>query len=297
MKLKSIIPAILLSLGVASFVGAAEQDKFIRFTDKGLEVAVTEFVSSGSRVTLIGCVHMADVEYYQAVQGELDKFDTVLYEGVKSGVNPNPETKVLNLFQKTMGSVLGLQFQKDGIDYTRKNLVHADMNMDDIQKSLKGEHLTPMGQYVKTDQLEGILEQAGPLLDQAGQFLSKFLKDVPQVQQFQNGLKVQMGKQLANADIESQMSPNMRQAIVLDRNQIVMDVLQEQLTLHPERVNIAVFYGSAHDNDLQERLQKLGYHENSKHWLVAWRCTPVASEDDNVAPEQEREPQDRQEDK
>lgn len=278
-----MILASLVFLGLTVGAYAEDNSKFIKFTDNGLEVAVTEYVSSNSttKVTLVGAIHMSDPAYYQTVQAELDKFDTVLYEGVKSGATPNPETKVLNLMQKTMGSVLGLQFQKDGIDYTRKNLVHADMNMDDIQKSLKGEHLTPMGQYVKTDQLEGILEQAGPLLDSAGQFLSKFLKDVPQVQQFQNGLKVQFAKQLANTDIESQMSPNMRQAIVLDRNQIVMDVLQEQLTLHPEKHNIGVFYGAAHSEDLEKRLIEKGYKRSNQFWMIAWKLNTkeTASED------------------
>jgi len=37
-----------------------------------------------------------------------------------------------------MGKLLGLTFQKDGIDYTRPNLVHADISADELQIDLWG---------------------------------------------------------------------------------------------------------------------------------------------------------------
>ena len=308
MKFKNTVLATLVLLGLATGVYAADNTEFIRFKEAteansgGLEIAVTDYVSSGTTVTLYGVVHVADPEYYKKVQEDLDKFDVVLYEGVKTGSTVNQETKVLNLLQKLMGSVLNLKFQKDSIDYKRKNLVHADITMDELQKSLKGEHLTPLGQYVNTEQLEGILDQAGPFLDGAGEFLQKFLKDVPQVQKFQNGLKSQLAQQLANADISEQMSADMRKAIVLDRNKIVIDTFLDYSKKNPDKKTYAVFYGAAHMPDLEARLKTLGFEKKSKRWMAAWKVSEVKPDEDDEdatppAPRKEKEPQDRQEDK
>jgi hypothetical protein len=248
-------------------------------------------------VTLYGVVHVADASYYQKVQTDLDKFDAVLYEGVKTGSSTNPETKALNAVQKLMGGLLGLKFQKNSIDYTRKNLIHADVSMDDLEKSLKGESLTPLGQYVKNDQLEALLDQVGPFIDKASEFLNGYLKDVPEVQKFQMKWKAQMAQQLSNADINSQMSPEMKKAILLDRNKIVIDVLGEQLRKNSDKKTYAIFYGAAHMADLETRLKEMGFEQKSKRWMTAWKVTEVANDEDEGTTPPQREPQNRQEDK
>jgi hypothetical protein len=249
----------LLVLG--SPVYAQGSPDFIKFKGdgegKGLQIAVTDYVApnTSTTVTLYGVVHVADADYYKSVQADLDKFDAVLYEGVKSGVNPNQETKILNTLQRFMGTALGLKFQKDSIDYSHKNLVHADVTMDELQKSMKGQSITPFGQYLDTDKLEALK----PFLEMAEGLLSELMKQSPELQ---NQLKTQLGQQMANTDINAQLSPEMQKAIVQDRNQIVIDVLQEQLKKNPNRT-FAVFYGAAHMPDLQERLAKLGFKEKS----------------------------------
>ena len=266
--------ALLLGLGAAAYGDGKGSADFIRYAtegDTGLQIAVTDFVSSNSKttVTLYGVVHVADVDYYKLVQTDLDKYDAVLYEGVKAGVNPNPETKILNAMQHLMGDVLDLKFQKDGIDYTRKNLVHADINMDDLQKSMKGESITPFGGYIKTEQLEYLK----PFLDIGSKLLKEYMKSDPALQ---NRLKAQLAQQLGSVDINTQLSPDMHKAIVLDRNAIVIDVLKDQLQKFPEKHSYSIFYGAAHMPDMQERLQKLGYKESSKRWMTAWKVKPIA---------------------
>ena len=113
--------ALLLGLGAAAYGDGKGSAGYIKYTtgeDSGLQIAVTDFISTNSKttITLYGVVHVADADYYKKVQADLDKYDAVLYEGVKAGVNPNPETKILNTIQHLMGDVLDLTFQKDGID-------------------------------------------------------------------------------------------------------------------------------------------------------------------------------------
>lgn len=269
----------ILCLGLSAY-GQDTSDHIKYVPGQGLQVAVTEYVAPNSSVTLTlyGVVHVGESKYYDQVQKNLDKFDTVLYEGVKSGAKPNPETVALNTMQKLMGLVLGLKFQKDGIDYTRKNLVHADISMDELQKSLDGKSLTPLGQYLDTNQLESFLKTIKPFLDLAENFLQEWIKTNPE---FQTKIKAQFAQQLGQADINKQMSPEMYKAIVLDRNQIVIDVFQEQLQNHPEKKSYAIFYGAAHMPDFEKRLAKMGYTQKSKRWETAWEIKEIQSDDED----------------
>lgn len=267
---------VLLGLGFSCF-GQDDPSKFIQLGNKpgdsGLQVAVTEYVSSSSKasVTLYGVIHVADEDYYKKVQTDLDKFDTVLYEGVKTGNNPNPETKVLNSFQRLMGDVLGLKFQKDSIDYTKPNLVHADVTIDELNDSLKGQSLTPFG--LNADQLEPLK----PFLELSSALVKEIFKANPELQA---QAKTALGEQLAHADISKQLPEQMYKAILLDRNKIVIETLEKQFKDQPDKKKIAIFYGAAHMPDLEKRLGEMGFKEQSKRWLTAWKFTPTEKSDE-----------------
>lgn len=272
-KMKRFLSALLLTLGLA---GAAEA-QHIRFVpgqteqDGELQIAVTEYATpDGRRITLYGVVHIADPSYYEQVQRDLDQFDIVLYEGVKNGTTVNPETRLLNLVQKGMGKLLGLVFQKDGIDYTRPNLVHADIGADELQESLQGQPLTPLGNLPEDTQ-----QQITPLLEAVGPLLEQFLG---QMEGLQGSLKAKMAQQISGADFHTMMSPEMYQSIVVQRNQIVMDVMAEQHENQPAKTNIAIFYGAGHMDDFVERFEALGFQQTSQRWMTAWRIGNGASE-------------------
>lgn len=291
---KRFIIGLFVVLALA--IGAFAQDKktgtedFIRYQPgTGLQIAVTDYVSAttSQTVTLYGVVHIADADYYKTVQTDLDKFDVVLYEGVKPRVKVNAETKVLNLIQHLAGDVLGLEFQLDSIDYTRKNLVHADIAMEDLQDRMKGQEVTPFGQFLKDDNISFIK----PFLKVAGPLIKEFLKTQPQIQ---NQFKDNLGKQLAGADIGSQLSPEMYQAIVIDRNKIVIKVMQEQFEKNPSKKTYSIFYGAAHMPDMEQRLAELGFKKSSKRWLTAWKVEAIeepGEEDDTppARPQQKRQ--------
>ena len=226
------------------------------------------------KVILYSVVHVADQSYYDKVQKDLANCDTVLYEGIKQGTEPNEGTKGLNSIQKLMGDVLGLTFQKDGIDYNQKNFVHADVDMDTLKKSMKGESINPFDRFISPE----MLQQLGPFLSLASEFLKLYMESQPGLQ---DSLKVQMGQQLSQTDVSAQLSPQMKKAILDDRNEIVENILVERLQTHPQDKRIIIFYGAAHNNDFNKRLKRLGFVETSKRWMTAWKMgagAPVSPE-------------------
>jgi hypothetical protein len=280
--MKRYFAILALILGLA---GSSSGQEHLRFVpgenpeqDGSLQIAVTEYTApDGHKVTLYGVVHIADPAYYAEVQRELDGFDTVLYEGIKTGTMVNPETKILNIIQKGMGKLLGLTFQKDGIDYTRPNLVHADITADELQQSMGDQTLTPFGNLPPETQ-----DQAAPILEMAGDLISQFLGSNTELQ---NSLKLQMSQQIAGADFQTAMPPQMYQSIVVDRNQIVMDVLAAERAAHPEKQNIAIFYGAGHMEDFVSRFTTLGYTQTGQRWMTAWRIGNGAAQSPENAPD------------
>jgi hypothetical protein len=260
--------ALLLGLGAS----ASAQDSYVRIqqgdgpSDAALQCAVGSFRSADRDVEVIlyGVVHVADAEYYATVQRDLDSYTSVLYEGVAPGTEePTESDRALGDLQQLMGDMLGLQFQKDGIDYTRSNLVHADMNMDQLKEALGGGSINPMGQFMSEEQLE----QMAPMLRMAANFGKMMMESNPGMR---DQLKMQFANQLGNADLGSALGDQMTQVILIDRNEVAFNVLLEQLETQ-QSGTIAIFYGAAHMPDLENRLAEIGFGLTSKRWMSAWQ--------------------------
>lgn len=263
------ITALLLFLGIS----VSDGQEYIRYReglteqDGALQIAVESWTTpDGVTVDLYGVVHMADEGYYAAIQKDLDRYDSVLYEGIKKGDTPNKETKALNLVQSGMAGLLGLQFQKDGISYVGTNMVHADIDASTLERSLDGEKLSPLGGYVTPEQLEKLEPFIDAIKTFGGRFYEEFTRQNPQ---FQDGLKLKFARQMAETDIEAQLSPKMRKAIIIDRNQIVMDALDVRLKTTGDK-RISIFYGAGHNADFAKRFTARGYKRGKKRWMSAW---------------------------
>jgi hypothetical protein len=269
--------ALVLGLGSSAFAQqqAPEADPYVRFAAGGrqeegaLQCAVATFrhPTRNQTVVLYGVVHIADAEYYARVQQDLDSYTTVLYEGVAPGsTEPTEADKSLGDLQKTMGEMLGLTFQKDGIDYHRSNLVHADMNMDELKEKLGGGTINPMGQLLSEEQMK----QMAPLLKVFMGFGKMLMKNSPEMQ---TRMKAQFAQQMAGADMSKlggQMGERTARVILIDRNEVCMKVLEQQLEKQQDG-SIAIFYGAAHMPDLEQRLEAQGFTLGEKRWMSAWQ--------------------------
>ena len=271
-----------------------------------LEVASRDFEKPGSgvRVRLTGAIHIGDIEYYRTLQKEcLDPADVVLFEGVKyEGGEAPPD---LGGLYSAIGQILGIGFQKDGIDYRAKNFVHCDITVK------PGD---PLAKTVDAAQLNQAVKMIGPLAsmkamlaqgDAARETEDALKHQMVTVMAAQMGggegdekaaeesIRSKMGdegvpdplKQRAEKAVQALkkvapampelggMSEDMKREILEKRNRYVLDRLKERLdAADPSKPQtIAVFYGAAHMPGMQQELESWGYRAAGTTWLKAWR--------------------------
>ena len=114
-------------------------------------------------VDLIGAVHVGGKDYYQSLNDQFEKYESLLYELVapegtvipKGGRIDDDSISLdpVGGIQKGLKNLLDLEFQLEQIDYTKDNFVHADMtptefaqSMSKNEESLGGYALKAMGQ-------------------------------------------------------------------------------------------------------------------------------------------------------
>lgn len=248
------------------------ETKFTRFRDtkRGgkLEVAYATYKKEGSdvEVVLYGAVHIADKAYYKKVQQDLDACDVVLFEGVgpsKKETEPDENMKTITELQTSMGKFLGLSFQKDGINYTRKNLVHADMTYEELLKATDGDisKALPGAGMLSDPSMKKQLKAALDMM-KGGGMMDSFpgMKDQ---------IKLMMARQLAGADISKQGGEGAEKILIGARNQVCLKVLDQQLE-KTKSGKIAIFYGAAHMKDFHNQLGKKGWTQDKVVWNTAW---------------------------
>lgn len=277
-KLAQFFGVIAIMLGLSTFAAANDAVQFTRFvpgktaTSGQLQIAQATYRNpkTGVEIVLYGVVHIADKTYFQAIQKDLDAYDVVLWEGVKPGKNAPKTNNMSGIggMQKMMCDLLGLTFQKDGIDYKRDHFVWADMDMDQFQKSLgqgsEGGQPGMPGMFNND-----MMKNMGPMMKMGAQFAKNLFKSNPAMRE---QMKFRFAQQLANAGVGDNipgMSPEMKRVILDERNAVVMKVLEQQLVKRQDG-SIAIFYGAAHMPDFHERLAKLGFNQVSKSWKTAW---------------------------
>lgn len=111
------------------------------------------------QVDLVSTIHIADKEYFDELQKELELYDCVLYEMVTSKENlenrrilgsaKRPKAprfrsfSILGFIQRQMARILSLDFQLDCLDYQSDNWLHADLDFETFRmlQIEKGESL------------------------------------------------------------------------------------------------------------------------------------------------------------
>ena len=79
--------------------------------------------------------------------------------------------------------------------------------------------------------------------------------------------------------------------IIGDRNAKCLRVLRKQVRKKGRR-NLGIFYGAAHNPDLEARLLKMGYWKGKQEWMTAWdvpKAVPKPVDDGKKAEEGETE--------
>ncbi len=256
---------------------------FVRFHSdaKGqpiaLETAITHYVITagpykGAKVDLIGAVHIGEKSYYDQLNKQFRTYDALLYELVaseKASVprrNSTAKSKhLITVMQTAMKDVLELQFQLDRIDYSKPNMVHADMSPTEFAKSMqkRGESFFTMfvraiGQSFRTQMAAD--HDAPSDIDL---LVALFSRDRALK------LKRMLAKQFR--DIESQTTNVFGEdsTIIAERNKKALQVLEHELE-HGKR-HVGIFYGAGHLRDMETRLvHDFAAKKTGQQWLVAW---------------------------
>lgn len=263
-----------------------EPGRFIRFaapdaTGGGLDVAVTNYVSDEPgkpALQLLGVVHIADEIYYQNVQRVLDGADAVLFEAImpegktmpewRAAMAPKDEDDVAGL-QQELARWFGFQYQLDGIDYSAERYVHADMTAEQFVEEA-GDDIDALPIDLSGDS-EALTPDVKAAFQKVRAFGRLLLAEPNPIRSLARRIMAEALGTLDHANALG-MFPGLDHLILYRRNEVVM----EKLKLEMERTEgaISIFYGAAHNPDLEKRILELGYRRQSAFWLRAWALRP-----------------------
>jgi hypothetical protein len=289
-KFSSRLGSVLVSALTAAFSiivpVAAEQIpqlmRVVKGADGGeLQVPVIRYVGpKGVRVDFVGAVHLGEPAYYSGLNKRFERYEAVLFELVSEGEFPRPGSgerrdSTLGLVQRKMSEFLGLQFQLDGIDYSKRTFVHADMSPDELMNAMKAR-----GESIPQILLKLLkLSMRPDLRKQFEEIESNALGDVNPVMILLRGSTTEaearaLRRYLAHGltasdDLLMAMEGTEGLSITTDRNAVVAKKLREQLALG--RKKLAIFYGVGHLPDLHRRLlSEFGLRVDGIEWVRAW---------------------------
>jgi hypothetical protein len=278
-----------------------------------MEIASVDYKKPGSEITvrLTGVIHIADIAYYQELQKEcLDTSDVVLFEGVKfEGQDAMPKESEkkkgseLGDMYSAMGQLLGVGFQKDGIDYTRSNFVHCDVTVgadDPLNNQVDPGQMQQAAQMIQPMLMFKNMLTAGPEGYRTEDAIKHFMVNTMMMQldsMTDDEAKKAVREQLQGSGgavppgMDKQvegfaetlrkagglggigMAPEMQEQILFRRNDYVVEQLQARLAGedHTKKQTIAVFYGAAHMPGIGAELEAMGFEPVETTWLRAWR--------------------------
>jgi hypothetical protein len=241
-----------------------------------LETPIMRFAPADGKqgqatVDLVAAVHIAEKSYYEQLNREFKRYDAILYELVAPEDSKVPQksdpgsSHPLSLLQNGMKDLLALEFQLKGIDYTAKNMVHADMSPDQFAESMekRGESamtmLTRMLGYAMTQQ-----SGAGNGASDGQLLLALFDKNRTLA------LKRILAEQFENSEGSlAALEGPQGSTLIAGRNKVALDVLRKELAAGKKK--IAIFYGAAHMPDMEARLRdEFGMTPVNTRWLAAW---------------------------
>ncbi|HEY2881166.1 MAG TPA: hypothetical protein VGJ15_02005 [Pirellulales bacterium] len=285
---------------------SADDKSYIRVThDKegnplAMETSIVHLVPQGNdrpglQVDLVSAVHVADQSYYDALNKRFDGYDAVLFELVapegtvvpKGGLDRN--RNALSAVQNGMKDLLELEYQLTGVDYTKKNFVHADLSPDEFLASMKekGESFWEIffrlmaagmakqaaGQKPPAEKNEHYWSAFGRILGSGdGQDATSNAEILLALVDPHRAIKLKriMADQFSDMDIlvTAFNGPN-GSTLITERNKAALKVLKQEIAAGKKK--IAIFYGGGHMPDLEPRLSsEFQMKRGGIEWLEAW---------------------------
>ena len=267
-----------VSIGLLS-AEAAEEKAYLRFQEKegvgALEVGIIslEHKETGAKVDLVGAVHIGDKEYYEQLNKEFKKYDSVLYEMVKpADLDPaqfkgRPQSGV-SMMQTFMQKQLDLAYQLDEVNYGAKNFVHADMTVKQFRKrqQARGESMIMLMLKLMREDMAARAKKEKRAVDiSTAELLRALLSPTRSVE-----LKYLLARQFNEMERLTAGLNNKKGSVILtDRNKVALKVLKKEMDTGKKK--LAIFYGAAHLPGMEKRMiEKMGFERKRTRWVKAW---------------------------
>jgi len=249
-----------------------QENLFIRHVEVGrraqLQTSVIQYKKKKVTVDLIGAVHIGDAKYYDKLNDLFKDYDVLLYELVAPGDEEIGEIQKAQMnqirtSQLAMKKALGLESQMIGVDYSPKNFVHADMNMDEFLREQKRQGESFLKLYMQTATAERKRQLSGQAVGapDVGDFADLVFSPNRSM-----SLRLLLSRQLA--DLGGQFEQMDNSVIIAGRNIKAFEVLDRELKEGHKRIGI--FYGAGHMPDMEERLLEKGFKRKKVEWLSCW---------------------------
>lgn len=244
-------------------------------------VAYTEDARAAARagrkpvtVDLVAAVHLGGADYYETLDRLFADYDAVLYELVAPpNERPRPGRKpsgAIGSAQQGLTKLLGLEFQLENINYTAANFVHADLSPTEFQQAMtkRGESWWSMFTKIMKESVARAErgETAAPEMGVGELFGLLFGGGADR----QVRLRRMMAEQFSDmAVLTNAFGGEEGSTLITDRNAAALAVLKKRIARGDSR--IAIFYGAAHMDDFDRRLQEdFALQPGETVWLEAW---------------------------
>ncbi len=265
----------------------APRPKFIRISRDeadeplALQTAIVHFVPAGDaqgglEVDLIGAVHVGEKSYYEALNKQFEGYEVVLYElvapdGTRVPKGGKPSGHPVAMLQNGLKGMLELEHQLELVDYTKENMVHADMSPDDFAKSMEERNESFFGMFFR------MMGQA--MAQQSAQ--KSRTSDFDMLAALFNPdragtMKRLMAEQFENIEgVMGALEGPDGSTIITERNKVALKKLAEQIDSGKKK--IAIFYGAGHLGDMEKRLSTdFDLKRAGEQWLDAWNLEQKA---------------------
>ena len=278
---------------------AEEAVEFLRLTrDEGgqpaaLETSIVEYVGDAPRpggrvrepvqVDLVAAVHLGGSDYYETLDRLFADYDAVLYELVAppDARVPKPGRKpsgAIGSAQPGLTRLLGLSFQLEEIDYSAPNFVHADLSPKEFDAAMRKRGESWWSMFTKLMQEGMARAEQGKSTGGDVSIGEVFGLLFGSEQGRQVKLRRLMAEQFTDMEVlTATFGGEEGSTLITDRNAAALTVLRREIAAGRRR--IAIFYGAAHMDDFDQRLQEdFGLQPRETVWLEAWDLREAAAE-------------------
>jgi hypothetical protein len=202
----------------------------------------------------------------------------------------------ISSLQEGMAKSLDLTFQRDGLDYSHSWWLPADVTSEGLLGLIdESENSVFMDMFAGSNLRMEIISNNIMFLAMTNAMTSVFTRKPMEMvikEAFAEllisqmlylggtatGQPVSVGPEPGDVDSgEPEASSELPRAdtwvqeiLIQGRNKVVIRRLEEVLNGAPDVESIAIFYGAAHQADLQQRLERLGFKPVRDEWFPAW---------------------------